>query len=135
MREPVSEFITSVKNAILRKKNIIDIPFSKFKDKICKVLIDEGFLGGSEVLSRGGKKILRVTLKYASNKYGKMSKSVISEIKQVSRPGRRYYVGVGKIPRVQSGFGISLVSTSHGVMAGEEARKKRLGGEVLLFVY
>ena len=111
------------------------MPSSKLKEAICKVLVSEGFLLKYEILTKGGKNILRVFLKYSPNKYGRLDKPLIEDIKQISRPGRRVYIGAEKMPRVQSGFGISIISSPLGVMTGEAARKKNVGGEVLIYVY
>jgi|SRR3989339_959641 len=135
MKDPVSDLLTSIKNASVRKKEAIDIPSSSLKEAIAKVLFEEGFVSKYEVLTRGGKKILRIALKYALNKFGKSSDSVIKELKQVSTPGRRIYVTYSKIPKVQSGFGISIISTPLGVISGDIARKKKVGGEIIAYVY
>lgn len=135
MKDPVSDLFAQIKNAIARKKELVDLASSNFKEEIVKVLFDEGFVSRYEVLSRGGKKILRINLKYGNDKYGKPSKPVIKDIKQISKPGKRVYSQVAKIPKVQSGFGISIVSTPSGIMSGDAARKKKVGGEVIAYVY
>ena len=135
MKDPVSDLLTKIKNALQRKKDIVDMYSSSFKEDITKVLFEEGFISKYEVLSRGGKKILRISLKYGFDKYGKPSKAIIHDIKQVSKPGKRIYSQVAKIPRVQSGFGVSIVSTPAGVMTGDTAKKKKVGGEVIAYVY
>lgn len=135
MKDPVSDLLTQIKNALQRKKDTVDLVSSYFKEEIVRVLFEEGFISKYEVLSRGGKKILRLALKYGSDKYGKPNKAVINEIKQVSKPGKRVYSQVTKIPRVQSGFGISIVSTPSGIMSGDDAKKKKVGGEIIAYVY
>lgn len=135
MKDPVSDLLTQIKNALQRKKDLVDLTSSYFKEEIVRVLFEEGFVSRYEVLSRGGKKILRIALKYGFDKYGKPSKAVINEIKQVSKPGKRIYSQVAKIPRVQSGFGISIVSTPSGIMTGDAAKKKKVGGEIIAYVY
>ena len=135
MKDPVSDLFTKIKNALQRRKDIVDLYSSSFKEDIVRVLHEEGFISKYEVLTRGGKKILRITLKYGFDKFGKPSKMLINEIKQVSKPGKRVYSQVFKIPRVQSGFGISIVSTPKGIMTGDSARKNKVGGEILAYVY
>lgn len=135
MKDPVSDLFTRLKNSITRKSEIVDIPSSKLKEEIVKVLIEEGFIVKYEVVTKGNKKILRVSLKYAPDRYGKLVNSVITSIRQVSKPGKRIYKTRKDIPVVQSGFGICILSTPQGVMSGGEAKKKKVGGEVIGYVY
>lgn len=135
MRDPVSNFLTSIKNAAMRKKESVDMPSSYLKEEMSKVLFEEGFVSKYEVLTKGNRKILRIILKYILNKHGKTDRPIISDLKQISKPGKRFYTQKSKIPKVQSGFGICIISTPLGVMSGENARKKNVGGEVLAYVY
>ncbi len=91
MRDPISDLFLRIKNGISRKKEIVDMPSSRLAADVSRILFDEGFISKYEMLARGGKKILRVTLKYGLDKYGKPSRSLISELKQISKPGRRIY--------------------------------------------
>jgi small subunit ribosomal protein S8 len=104
-------------------------PFSKFKGEVARILKEEGFVESFSVESFEGRPHLRVGLKYAGNR------SVITELQRVSRPGLRRYVGATDIPRVLSGVGIAILSTSSGVMSSREARRKNVGGELLAFVW
>lgn len=135
MNDPVSDLLLRIKNAVSRKKEAVDIPASALKERIVKVLAEEGFLARYETLTRGSRKILRIVLKYCPDKYGKPSIPVVRELKQISKPGRRVYVPASKIPRIQGDFGVSILSTPQGIMTGEGARAKRIGGEVLVYAY
>lgn len=131
----ISDMFSMIKNALVRKKDDVDMPASKLRCQIAKILQEEGFVGKFEVLARGKKQILRIHLKYALDRFGRPKHGVIREIKRASRPGSRYYVKAQKIPRVQNGFGMALISTSKGIKSDREARSLKLGGEVLGFVY
>lgn len=135
MNDPVSDLLLRIKNAIMRKKETVDIPSSALKEQVVRVLAEEGFLTKYEMHTRGARKYLRVVLKYGPDKYGKPAISAIRQLKQISKPGRRVYVPVSKIPRIQGDFGISVLSTPQGIMTGESARKKLVGGEVLVYAY
>ncbi|MBI5701847.1 30S ribosomal protein S8 [Candidatus Saganbacteria bacterium] len=135
MFDPVSDIFTKLKNSLTRRKDTVDMQYSKLKAEISRVLVSEGFLAKQETLTKGAKKILRITLKYGVDKFGKPSKPVITELVQVSKPGRRVYSGARELSRVQSGFGISIISTPLGLLEGEQARKKKVGGEVIGYIY
>lgn len=130
----ISDMLSRIKNALVRKKESVDMPSSKMKSEIARILKEEGFIEKFEVLSRGGKQILRIHLKYALDRFGRPRQGVIREIKRSSKPGSRHYVGAKNIPYVQSGFGMAVLSTSKGIMTDREARKQKIGGEVLAFV-
>jgi len=127
--DPIADFLTRVRNAVRSGKPEIVAPFSKFKGEVARILKEEGFVESYSVESVEGRPHLRVGLKYAG------SRSVITELKRVSRPGLRRYVGATEIPRVLSGVGIAILSTSSGVMSSREARRKNVGGELLAFVW
>lgn len=135
MNDPVSDLFVRIKNALLRKKELVDMPSSRLKEEITRVLSQEGFIAKHEVMARGGKKILRINLKYGLDKFGKPAYPLIKCLSQVSKPGRRIYSAAQKLRPVQSGFGIAIVSTPQGIMTGEAARKKKVGGEVIAYVY
>lgn len=127
--DQVADLITRIRNAILVGKTEIRVPTSKLKVAVAEGLKKAGFIADVEVEDAKPRGILHVTI----NKAGEIAK--INEISKVSKPGRRVYASADEIPKVKSGRGIVLVSTSKGIMSGEEARKNRLGGEILVKVY
>jgi small subunit ribosomal protein S8 len=127
--DPIADLLTRIRNAVAVGKNEITVPSSKIKLTIAKELKKAGYLTDVKVESAKPRDIIVVTI----NNPGE--NSVINEISRVSKPGRRVYVGAGEIPKIKSGRGIVLVSTSRGVITGTEAVKNRLGGELLLKVY
>ncbi len=127
--DPVSDFLTCVRNAIRAKHRKVDVPASKLKAEIARVLLRERFINNFKVIEDSKQGVLRVYLKYGADDV-----NVISGIKRVSTPGRRVYVGKGKLPRVMGGLGTSIVTTSRGVMTDRRARETGVGGEVLCIV-
>lgn len=127
--DPIADLLTRIRNAVMVGKNEITVPSSKLKVTVAQELQKAGYLAKVKVESAKPRDILVVTI----NKPGE--NSTINEITRLSKPGRRVYVGADEIPKVKSGRGIVLVSTSKGVVTGFEARKQRLGGELLLKVY
>lgn len=127
--DPIADLLTRIRNAVMVGKNEITVPSSKLKVTVAEQLKKAGYVTGVKVESAKPRDILVVTI----NKAGE--NSTINEIKRLSKPGRRVYVSANDIPRVKSGRGIVLVSTSKGVVTGAEAVKQRLGGELLLSVY
>jgi small subunit ribosomal protein S8 len=128
MTDPISDMLTRIRNAQKALLKTVEFPHSKIKEAIAKILKKEGYV--AEVAVEGTtKKKITVTLKY-SGKAG-----IIVGLKRVSTPGLRRYVGATEIPRVLGGLGISIVSTSQGIMSGSEARKNKLGGELLCFIW
>ena len=127
--DPIADLLTRIRNAIMVGKSEITVPSSKLKVTVAKELQKAGYLSSVKVESAKPRDILMVTI----NKPGE--NATINEIKRLSKPGRRMYVGASDIPKVKSGRGIVLVSTSKGVVTGAEAVKQRLGGELLLSVY
>ena len=128
--DPVADFLTSLRNAIRAKHRKVDVPSSKLKTEIAKVLLRERYINNFKVIEDTRQGVLRVYLKYAGD-----DASVISGIKRVSTPGRRVYVGKDRLPRVQGGLGASIVSTSRGVMTDREARDAGLGGELICQIW
>lgn len=126
--DPIADMFTRIRNAIAVNKHEIDMPYSKIKEAVAKILADNGFLAGVSV-SGDDVKTLRITI----NKED--ANATITEIARLSKPGRRMYVGADKIPTVKRGRGIVIVSTSAGVMTGQEAKVKNLGGELIGQVY
>ncbi len=128
--DPIADFLTCLRNAIRAKHRKVDVPASGLKTEIAKVLLRERYINNFKVIEDTRQGVLRVYLKYAGD-----DTSVISGIKRVSTPGRRVYVGKGKLPRVMGGLGSSIVSTSRGVMTDREARDAGLGGELICLIW
>ena len=132
LSDPIADMLTRIRNATERYHPEVSLPSSKIKEEIARILKEEGFIEDYGVRADGAKKILTLTLKY-KGKRGK--EKVIRGLKRVSKPGRRVYVGADEIPHVLGGLGISILSTSQGIMTGQEARRRRIGGEVLCYVW
>jgi small subunit ribosomal protein S8 len=133
MTDPVSDFLTRLRNAAKAQHHDVTIPSSKLKVELARILVEQGYVEAYDVLPAGedqpGER-LTVTLKYTDDR-----KPVISGMKRVSRPGRRTYVDHAHIPRIQGGMGTAIISTSKGVMTGHEARIQGVGGEVVANVW
>jgi len=130
MTDPVADFLTRVRNAIRAKQQKVDVPASKLKLEIARILKEEGFISNYKATEENGQKLLRVYLKY-----GNGNEAAISNINRISKPGCRVYVGRTEIPRVLGGIGINILTTPKGVMTGREARKSGVGGEILCEVW
>lgn len=128
MQDTLADMFTRIRNAQLAEKATVEMPSSKMKLAIAKVLSDEGYIAGFGI-EQSEKPTLRIDLKYFQGK------PVIERIQRVSRPGLRKYSGKDALPKVNNGLGISIVSTSHGVMTDREARKRGVGGEVICTVF
>jgi small subunit ribosomal protein S8 len=128
MTDPIADMLTRIRNAQLAEKASVQMPASKVKVAIAKVLKDEGYIDGFAVAGEGVKPMLDIALKYYAGR------PVIEKIERVSKPGLRIYKGKDDIPRVMNGLGIAIVSTSHGVMTDRKARATGVGGEVLCIV-
>jgi len=127
--DQIADMLTTIKNAQAVLKETVNIPFSKIKFEIAKILKKEGFIKEVERRGRKSKKYIKITLKYN----GKIP--AISGIKRVSKPGQRIYLGVKEIKPVKGGYGIAIISTSKGLMTDKEARKQKVGGEVICEVW
>lgn len=130
MTDPIADMLARMKNALRAGHQRVDVPASKIKTEIARILKEEGYIVNYKPVTEGNKRILRIYLKY-----GEAGEQVITNLERVSRPGRRVYVKVSEIPRVRGGLGIAILSTSQGIMTGHSARRKNLGGEVLCYVY
>lgn len=128
--DPIADMLTRIRNANTAKHETVDIPASNMKKAIAEILNNEGYIKGYQIIEDGKQGVIRVTLKYTSNK-----EKVISGIKRVSKPGLRMYAPADELPRVLKGLGIAIISTSKGIMTDKEARKLHIGGEVLAFVW
>lgn len=129
LTDPIADMLTRIRNANSATHEKVDIPHSKIKERIAEILKEEGFISNYKVITDGNNKNIRVYLKYAGRE------RVIKGIKRISKPGRRVYSSVEEMPRVLSGLGIAIVSTSRGVVVDRVARKENIGGEVLAFVW
>jgi small subunit ribosomal protein S8 len=130
LTDPVSDFLTRIRNAIRARQQKMDVPASKLKTEIARILKEEGYIANYKATEEEGRAILRVYLKYGAN-----NEAAIRDLTRVSRPGCRVYVGRDEIKRVQGGFGISILTTPRGVMTGKQARRERVGGEILCEVW
>jgi small subunit ribosomal protein S8 len=129
LSDPISDFLTRFKNACRAGREDFSAPYSRIKADIARILQDEGYLWGYEVSTEGKFPILKVRAKFVDGR------PVLTDLKRVSSPGRRQYVGSDEIPRVLNGLGIAILSTPKGVMSGSRAKRERLGGEVLAYVW
>lgn len=126
----IADLLTRVRNAGSAKKATVDVPASNLKKAITKILHDEGYIKKYEVIEDNKQGIIKITLKYKSDKT-----NVISGLKRISKPGLRVFAGKDEIPKVLGGLGIAVISTSRGIMTDMEARKNNVGGEVLAFIW
>lgn len=130
MTDPIADMLTRIRNAIQMEAPAVDVPYSRIKEEVCKVLVAEGFLVQYTVLDNQPRNVLRIQLRY-----GPEGEKVVSKIRRVSRPGRRVYRKSTELKHVLEGLGISVLSTSHGIMSDRQARAQKVGGEVLCEVY
>jgi len=130
MTDPIADMLARIRNAVAAKHSRVDIPASKLKLEIARILKEEGYINNFVIKGEGVKKIVRIFLRYDSR-----GTSSITHLQRVSRPGRRVYVGSHQIPRVLGGYGVNIVSTSRGLMSGKTARRENVGGELLAEVY
>ena len=130
MTDPISDFLTRIRNAQQAGHRRVDVPASKIKRAVTKILLDKGYIQNFLDIDDGKQGIIRIFLKY--DHYGQ---PVIKKLTRVSRPGLRKYSKSAEVPRVLNGLGIAIVTTSQGVMTDKEARKLNVGGEVLCYIY
>jgi small subunit ribosomal protein S8 len=128
--DPIADLLTRIRNASSAGHDKVDVPLSKVKEGIVNVLKEKGMVKNFRVVKDNRQGMMRIYLKYDVN-----GTPVLTDLKRESRPGLRKYVGTEEIPEVRTGFGIAIVSTSHGVMAGDMAREKKLGGEYICSVW
>jgi len=128
--DPIADMLTRVRNAIRARHPKVDVPASKLKVEIARILKEEGYIQNYKVAEEGAKKTIKIYLKYNND-----DMPVISSIERISRPGCRVYVGQQDIPRVLGGLGINIMTTPRGVMTGRDAHKERVGGELLCRVW
>lgn len=130
MTDPIADFLTRIRNANMVRHESLEVPASKIKKDIAEILKNEGFIKDVEYIDDDKQGIIRVFLKY-----GKNNERVISGLKRISKPGLRSYVKADEVPKVLNGLGIAIISTSEGVITDEEARAKKIGGEVLAYIW
>ena len=129
LTDPVADFLARIRNAIRARHQKLDVPASKLKAEIARILKEEGYISNYKTQEEEGKQVLRVYLKYGG------TEAAIRDLNRVSRPGCRVYVGRDEIRRVQGGLGISILTTPKGVMTGRQARREGVGGEILCEVW
>ena len=130
MTDPIADMLTRIRNAIAANHTRVDIPGSKLKMELARILKEEGYINNYTTKGEGVKYLIRVFLRYDAK-----GVSSITHLSRVSRPGRRVYVGSDAIPKVLGGYGVNIVSTSHGLMSGKQARQSHVGGEILAEIY
>jgi small subunit ribosomal protein S8 len=127
--DPIADLLTRIRNALHAERDEVELPASKFKVEVARILAEQGYIEGYRIEPARVGQTLHIALKYTADR-----RSVISSLRRVSRPGRRTYVGAREVPRVLGGMGTAIVSTSQGVMTGHEARRAGVGGEVVAYV-
>lgn len=130
LTDPVADFLTRIRNSMRARHQKLDVPASRLKSEIARILKEEGYIANFKPTEEAGQKVIRVYLKYGPN-----NEAVIRDLRRISRPGCRVYLGRDEIRRVQGGFGISIMTTPRGVMTGRQARREGVGGEVLCEVW
>jgi small subunit ribosomal protein S8 len=133
VNDPIADMLTRIRNAIMAGKNEVAIPHSKMKMEIARILQEEGYIESCEVGAEKPYPWIHIRLRYAGTR--RHRRPVITGLKRISKPGRRIYASVEEIPWVLSGMGISIMTTPKGVMTGQQARRERVGGEVLCYVW
>ena len=129
--DPIADYLTRIRNASAAKHRVVEIPASNLKKEITKILFDQGYILSYKFEDNSVQGTIKIALKY-----DKITKEpVIKEIQRISKPGLRKYAGSTELPRILNGLGIAIVSTSHGVMTGKQAKQQNVGGEVLCYVY
>lgn len=130
MNDPIADMLTRIRNAVASRHRRVDVPASKMKAEIARLLAESNFISGYKTVeTEEGRKVLRLALKYAG------TTPVIRQLQRVSTPGLRRYVGASEIPRVRNGLGVAILSTSQGLMTDRQARSARTGGELIALVW
>ncbi len=130
MTDPIADMLARIRNASTAMHDDVLIPASKIKENIARILLDEGFVDGLEVVEDGPHPMIKIDLRYSQER-----ERAISGIRRISKPGRRVYRGAQELPRVLGGLGVAIISTSQGVMTDKQARRAKVGGEVLAYVW
>ena len=131
MSDPIADMLTRIRNANTAKHDTVDVPASKMKLAIAKILLDEGYIAKYDVIEDGNFKTIHITLKYGADK----NEKIISGLKRISKPGLRVYASKENLPKVLGGLGIAIISTNKGIVTDKVARQLNVGGEVLAFVW
>ena len=129
--DPIADMLTRIRNANTAKHDTVDVPLSKMKLAIANILLDEGYIAKYDIVGEGVEKCIHITLKYGADK----NEKIISGLKRISKPGLRIYADSENLPRVLGGLGVAIISTSQGVMTDKKARKLKIGGEVLAYIW
>lgn len=130
MTDPISDMLTRIRNASSAMHEDVSIPASKIKQNIARILAEEGFVDSFEVASDGGHPEIKIRLRYSDDR-----ERAISGIRRISKPGRRVYRSASELPRVLGGLGVAIISTSQGLMTDKQARRAKVGGEVVAYVW
>ena len=130
MTDPIADMLSRIRNASSAMHDDVVIPASKIKENIARILVEEGFVNEMELVEDGGHPVIKLALRYSQDR-----ERAISGIKRVSKPGRRVYRGANDLPRVLGGLGVAIISTSQGVMTDKQARRARVGGEVMAYIW
>ena len=130
MTDPIADFLTRIRNALMAKHEFTEIPASKIKWRLAEILKAEGYITDAQLVGDGLQRKIRITLKYGPGEV-----SVVQSLQRISTPGRRMYVTANQLPRVLNGLGVAIISTSRGVMSDRECRQLNVGGEVLCQVW
>jgi len=131
--DPIADMLTRIRNAIIAKHLSVNVPHSQIKEELARILKNEGYIEGYDVIEEGRFRDIAIKLKYIGTR--RERRPVITGLKRVSKPGRRIYANYRDIPWVLSGMGIAVLTTPNGIMTGEEARRQRVGGEILCYVW
>jgi small subunit ribosomal protein S8 len=131
MSDPIADMLTRIRNANTAKHDTVDVPASKMKLAIANILLDEGYIEKYDLIEEGVSRTIHITLKYGENK----NERIITGLKKISKPGLRVYAGKDELPRVLGGLGIAVISTNKGVLTDKQARREKVGGEVLAFIW
>jgi small subunit ribosomal protein S8 len=131
MSDPIADMLTRIRNANTAKHDTVDVPASKMKIAIANILLDEGYIKKYDLVEEGNFQTIRIELKYGADK----NEKIITGLKRISKPGLRVYANAEELPKVLGGLGVAIISTNHGVITDKEARKLKIGGEVLAFVW
>ena len=130
MTDPIADMLTRMRNTLLIRTEKVDIPASRMKVELAKILKEEGFIKSYKIIKDKKQGMLRVTLKYTTD-----NSPVISGLKRISKPGRRVYAGKDEVPKVMDGVGIAILTTSRGVLSDKSCRREGVGGEVLCYIW
>lgn len=129
--DPIADYLTRIRNAVRANHRVVEIPASNLKKEMTKILFDQGYILSYKFDDSTSQGVIKIALKYTKD----TKESVIKKIQRISKPGLRKYASSNEMPRILNGLGIALVSTSHGVMTGKQAKRENVGGEVLCYVY